>query len=281
MKHKKFNLSSISLITFILALGLSSCSSRITEGMQSASTEEVVELANPASVFCVEQGHQLEIRSDSAGNQYGICIFPDGSECDEWAFLRGECVLPEGVEEENSLPVVAWAGHVSSTPPGLKFDDYLILLPEGSGEIGLAGESKEIEEEIVALRDRIGPNEFALFWGLISCNAQDFGGCRLLVSQVRSGQFLMEPQPIENWSGQIKCSLINKSPNTACDNAFVLSGRFPVWFGIQSEDPQIQEQINNLRDTSTSVTISGRLLAGVPDVNGVQIQVDKLETSEP
>jgi len=49
------------------------------------------EIANPASEHCVDQGYQLEIRTDESGNQYGVCIFPDGSECEEWAFFRGEC----------------------------------------------------------------------------------------------------------------------------------------------------------------------------------------------
>ena len=48
-------------------------------------------LPNPASAYCEEQGYRLEIRTDEEGNQYGVCIFPDGSECDEWAFYRGEC----------------------------------------------------------------------------------------------------------------------------------------------------------------------------------------------
>jgi hypothetical protein len=48
-------------------------------------------MANPASVYCGEQGGRLEIRSDAQGNEYGICIFNDGSECEEWAFFRGEC----------------------------------------------------------------------------------------------------------------------------------------------------------------------------------------------
>ena len=91
----------------------------------------------------------------------------------------------------------------------------------------------------------------------------------------------MEPQPVENWTGQIRCSHYDSAPDAPCGNAFVLSGRFPVWFGVWSQDPQILEQINNLRDTGTTVTLSGQLLAGVPDVNGTQIQVEKLEISEP
>jgi putative hemolysin len=52
-------------------------------------------LPNPASVYCEEHGGSLEIRSAADGGQYGVCIFPDGSECEEWAFYRGEC-SPEG-----------------------------------------------------------------------------------------------------------------------------------------------------------------------------------------
>jgi putative hemolysin len=48
-------------------------------------------LPNPASVYCEQQGYRVEIRTAADGSQSGACIFPDGSECDEWAFYRGEC----------------------------------------------------------------------------------------------------------------------------------------------------------------------------------------------
>jgi putative hemolysin len=52
------------------------------------------DLPNPASVFCEQQGNKLDIRPAADGNQSGICISPDGIECDEWAYYRGECVFP-------------------------------------------------------------------------------------------------------------------------------------------------------------------------------------------
>jgi putative hemolysin len=48
-------------------------------------------MPNPAAVYCKEQGGRVEIHTDADGGQYGVCIFGDGSECDEWAFYRGEC----------------------------------------------------------------------------------------------------------------------------------------------------------------------------------------------
>lgn len=56
-----------------------------------SSAGDMEQLANPASVYCVGQGGSLEIRTNARGGQYGICIFNDGSECEEWAFFRGEC----------------------------------------------------------------------------------------------------------------------------------------------------------------------------------------------
>lgn len=48
-------------------------------------------LANPASVYCEEQGGTLQFRQAESGGAYGVCIFDDGSECEEWAYFRGEC----------------------------------------------------------------------------------------------------------------------------------------------------------------------------------------------
>lgn len=40
-------------------------------------------LSNPASVYCLEQGGKLEIRREKEGNEFGVCIFSNGSECEE------------------------------------------------------------------------------------------------------------------------------------------------------------------------------------------------------
>lgn len=45
------------------------------------------EEANPASVFCVEQGGEVEI-VDEAGGQVGYCELPDGTRIEEWEYFR-------------------------------------------------------------------------------------------------------------------------------------------------------------------------------------------------
>jgi putative hemolysin len=47
-------------------------------------------IANPASTKCQSDGGQEKIIDGLLG-QSGLCMFPDGSVCDEWAYYRGEC----------------------------------------------------------------------------------------------------------------------------------------------------------------------------------------------
>lgn len=49
------------------------------------------QLANPASVNCGKQGGKTVIRKGKDGGEVGYCVFPDGSECEEWALFRGAC----------------------------------------------------------------------------------------------------------------------------------------------------------------------------------------------
>jgi len=82
MKHTSF------VILILAAFLVAACGAEPTP--TAAPTEPAAGIANPASQFCVDRGYQSEIR-DEAGGQVGYCLFPDGSECEEWAFYRGEC----------------------------------------------------------------------------------------------------------------------------------------------------------------------------------------------
>jgi hypothetical protein len=48
-------------------------------------------LANPASEHCIAAGGELRIETAGDGGQYGVCLFEDNRQCEEWALLRGEC----------------------------------------------------------------------------------------------------------------------------------------------------------------------------------------------
>jgi putative hemolysin len=68
-------------------------------------------MPNPASVYCAKQGFKIEIHTAGDGSQQGVCIFTNGSKCDEWAFYRGECspakessVTPFPTGEDTIIP---------------------------------------------------------------------------------------------------------------------------------------------------------------------------------
>jgi len=73
----------ILIVTLVLAV-------LIIAALSPAATGSAPQLPNPASKFCADEGFKVEIRTE-AGGEVGYCLFPDGSECEEWAFFRGEC----------------------------------------------------------------------------------------------------------------------------------------------------------------------------------------------
>jgi putative hemolysin len=42
-------------------------------------------------VYCTQKGYGYEIRKNPDGSEYGVCIFPDKAECEEWAFYQDTC----------------------------------------------------------------------------------------------------------------------------------------------------------------------------------------------
>ena len=88
---KKTNLLFIIFVVLICA-SLTACTGFQVQTLEATGTDTpVLNMPNPASVFCKENGNTLEIRTAADGSQSGVCIFPDKSECDEWAYFRGEC----------------------------------------------------------------------------------------------------------------------------------------------------------------------------------------------
>jgi putative hemolysin len=95
-------------------------------------TENESGLANPASVYCEEQGGEISIKTFESG-QRGFCLFDDGSQCDEWDFFQGNCakgqlkieVLQEGtgsLADKDNIVAVHYTGFLED---GTKFDSSI------------------------------------------------------------------------------------------------------------------------------------------------------------
>lgn len=163
-------------------------------------------MPNPASVYCTQNGNKLEIHTTADGSQNGICIFPDGSTCDEWAYYRGECgpatqtptvavettvevnggtgehpssgFMPPGTAEE----IVDWWGIIKSTEPGAQYDDYFER--QDFGQIiyfGIDSMDSAVQAQIKALRDS---GKIVHLYGTLVSNVPDYNGSQILVNRI-------------------------------------------------------------------------------------------------
>jgi putative hemolysin len=188
----------------MILMALTACTALQVQTPEPAVTDvPQVNMANPASVYCEQQGNKLEIHTAADGSQNGICVFPDGSSCDEWAYFRGEC----GPATQAS----------------------------GGGPGGSGGTQKQAS-----------------------------GGYMPVGST----------EKLADWWGVIKST----QPGAQYDDYFERQDLGQViYFGIDSLDSAVQAQIKALRDSGRIVHLFGTLLSNVPDYNGSQVQVDRIE----
>ncbi|WKZ35066.1 MAG: DUF333 domain-containing protein [Anaerolineales bacterium] len=179
------------IIFTIILMALTACASPQTQAG----------LPNPASVYCEQNGNKLEIRTAPDGSQSGVCIFPDGSVCDEWAYYRGECgpavaeatvdasggdaggtnpgsSMPPGATEE----IVDWWGVIKSTEPGAQYDDYFER--QDLGQIiyfGIDSMDPAVKSQIEALRDS---GKVVHIYGTLVSNVPDYNSSQILVDRI-------------------------------------------------------------------------------------------------
>ena len=217
-KRKKEKMKRIFPFTIIL-MALTACTTLQVQAPEPTATGiPQVNMPNPASVYCKETGNTLEIRTAADGSQSGVCIFPDGSTCDEWAYYRGECSSGASPEVENSsTPVTTLEATTDAgggNPGGNASGGYM---PPGTTE------------------------NLVEWWGVIKSNepGAEFDDC-------------FERQDL----GQV------------------------IYFGIDSRDPAVESQIEALRNSGKIVHLYGTLLSNVPDCNGSQVLVERIEVDE-
>ena len=185
--------------------------------------------------------------------------------------------LPEVVRLDlGGDPIVAWFGHIASAPEASRFENMVVLSPQGIGQIGLTGANPEIEAEINSLRDAEVPNEYVHIWGtLLACTIDNYekNNCELVVERIQSGANYSEEQ-VHDWFGTIKKTTFNDGESYV----FELLWQFPMWYGIDaSQDESLQAKLAHFFETGEVVEMSGLLMVGVPDVNGTRIEISSIQ----
>ena len=82
-------------------------------------------------------------------------------------------------------------------------------------------------------------------------------------------------EEIADWWGVIKST----GPGAQYDDYFERQdlGQIYIYFGIDSMDPAVKAQIEALRNSGKIVHLYGTLFSNVPDYNGSQIRVERIE----
>ena len=89
-----------------LVLGLAACDEAAPPTEEIGTQSGPQQIANPASTNCVDRGGTLEIRTRGDGGEYGVCVFEDNRQCEEWAMMRGQCPV-RGVKVTGYLTAAA------------------------------------------------------------------------------------------------------------------------------------------------------------------------------
>jgi putative hemolysin len=200
----------------IFLMTLSACTVFQVQTLETTGTDiPQANMPNPASVYCEQHGNKLKIHTAADGSQSGVCVFPDGSSCDEWAYYRGECGLAA-----QSSPTPAVTVEATTEASGG------VSAEQASGGYKPPGSSEEMAD----------------WWGVIK----------------------------------------STEPGAQYDDYFERQdlGQQFIYFGIDSVDPAVQSQIEALRNSGKIVHLSGTLLSNVPDYNGSQILVDRINIEE-
>lgn len=120
-------------LTLVVIL-LTACSAPVKQQVATPVATDIpqVNLPNPASAYCVEQGFESEIRTAEDGSQSGVCIFADGSECDEWAYFEGECGPTPQVTDTPAGPASVYAPQLVTPDPSL-YANWMKYVDSGYG----------------------------------------------------------------------------------------------------------------------------------------------------
>ena len=190
----------------LLCATLAACTSNLTleVPVPTATDSPPAGIPNPASVYCTEQGNTHEIRTAADGSQSGICVFPDGSTCDEWAYFRGEC---GPVAQQSQTPAITitveatinasggymqpgtseefsdWWGVIKNTEPGAQYDDYFERqdIAQSIITFGIDSMDAQVKVQIESLRDS---GKIVHLYGTLFSNVPDYNGSQVMVDRI-------------------------------------------------------------------------------------------------
>jgi putative hemolysin len=158
-----------------------------------AMNQNTAGIANPASVYCNQVGGTDIIKKDATGAEYGICTFPDGSSCEEWALYRGQC---KPTVSAPTPVVTSGSSSISSTTLSGSGDDVVSFTATGTGLRIFTMRYTGTSNFIVVLKDGNG--------GYMTLLANEIGSYSGKKSeQLTTGKYYLDVTASGPWSIQI------------------------------------------------------------------------------
>jgi hypothetical protein len=266
------------------------------------SAEPTTGLANPASVYCEEQGHTLETRKDENGT-YGVCILPDGSECEEWAFFRGECGPETEEGQPTEEPVTPTDEAVQIPDPALARDAALDTIFDRYGEVVFPPPGADWMEEDITEEGLVGASTFkytaadlvvtvsfplvnpadTIYQILVSNEATGFRWEGEVSATLEVTELPAPPArtPVVAWYGYV-----TSTPEGAQfdDTLVLVSEGAEREIGIEGAGEAVEAEIVALRDKGEPGKYAhfwGTLRCDVLDYGGCQLLVSRLRVDGP
>jgi putative hemolysin len=153
---------------------------------ESPVARDLLGVANPAAIYCLELGYELEVIQAEGGERL-ICILPNGERCDAWDFYKGK------IWQEYSY--CATQGYETATridDNGSFVSECAVCRAQDGTELGTVAELMNLTEKIVTGTgipvDANIPEEFPVYGSPdrdppAYFNWCDLGGCTTIKNQ--------------------------------------------------------------------------------------------------
>ena len=141
--------NTVKFLSLVLLVGMlvSACTPAVTPTPTQAPTStpsSSANMPNPAAAYCQQQGYTSEIRTAADGSQSGVCKFPDGTECDEWAYFRQECSPAQQIQVTEADQGKTFTLHTG---------DSLVIVLDSNPSTGYSWAVKTVDNPVVSLAD--------------------------------------------------------------------------------------------------------------------------------
>jgi len=179
-------MKSIKVLMFVVVTAILALTACKSVELQPTETNQI---PNPASVYCKENGGTEENRQAADGGVAGFCLFSDGSECDEWAYFRGECKVGDSLKtnvvvetpgsplQPGTEEVSDWWGVIKKAGLGGQFDDYFERQDLGQVILyGIDSIDPTLKSQIEAARDS---GKIVHLYGILYIDAPDYNGTQI------------------------------------------------------------------------------------------------------